>query len=183
MNVAVFCSSSDRVSESFREAAHSLGNWLASEGHILVYGGATGGLMDDVAMGVRERGGDIIGIIPQSIAEAGRASKLPEELFTVDTLAERKEMMMEYADLFVALPGGFGTLDEMMSTISACKVGETDARTIIVNIDGFFDGLLCQIERFTRDGLGKPNDESCYLVVNSAEELTRAIALYAEHHI
>ena len=171
MNIVVFCASSDNVGEQYRTVARELGRKIARCGHTLIYGGAIGGLMDEVAQGARDEDGEVIGIIPESIVERGRMSELPTTLYRVDTMAERKEMMTEMADLFIALPGGFGTLDEMMTTISACKVGETEARTIIVNINGFYDALVEQIRRFTAEGIGKANDSECYSVVNSIDEL------------
>lgn len=175
MNITVFCSSSEAAGPELRALARGLGELIARGGHTLVYGGATGGLMDEVAAGAARHDGQIIGIIPDCIAEAGRTSTLPTQLFRVETLAERKAMMMEYADLFVALPGGFGTLDEMMSSISAAKVGETEARTVIVNYDGFYDCLLGQIEHFTAAGLGKENDRRCYATARSLSEIADLI--------
>lgn len=171
MNIAVFCSSSDNVGEQYRKAAFTLGAEIARRGHTLVYGGATGGLMDEVAKGAKNLDGEIIGIIPEEIVERGRLSELPTELYRVDSLGERKEMMKEMSDLFVALPGGFGTMDEMMDAISACKLGETEAMTVIMNINGFYDPLVAQIERFTAEGLGKANDTECYAVAKSIDEI------------
>jgi len=102
--------------------------------------------------------------------ERGRLSEYPTELYRVASLGERKAMMKEMADLFIALPGGFGTMDEMMDAISACRLGETEARTVIMNIDGFYDPLMAQIEKFTEEGLGKSNDSDCYVVAKTIEE-------------
>jgi len=171
MNIAVFCSSSNNVGEQYRKMAFELGAEIARRGHTLVYGGATGGLMDEIAKGAASCQGDIIGIIPEEIVERGRLSDLPTELYRVETLGERKDMMKEMSDLFVALPGGFGTLDEMMDAISACKLGETDARTILMNINGFYDALIAHISRFTDEGLGKANDNECYAVASTIPEI------------
>lgn len=175
MNIAVFCASSDNVGQGYRDFARELGRWIAREGHTLVYGGATGGLMDEVARGAREEEGEVIGIIPESIVERGRLAEWPTEIMRVGSLAERKEMMKEYADVFVALPGGFGTMDEMIDAISACKLGEVEAKTLIVNVNGFYDSLKAQIERFVSEGLGKKNDAECYSIVRDMAELTAEI--------
>jgi len=176
MNIAVFCSSSDKVGEKYRKVAFELGAEIARKGHTLVYGGATGGLMDEVAKGAKSLDGEIIGIIPEDIVERGRLSDLPTELYRVESLGERKEMMKEMSDLFIALPGGFGTMDEMMDAIAACKLGETDARTVIMNIDGFYDPLVEQIKRFTAEGMGKANDADSYFVATDIEEALSLIA-------
>lgn len=175
MNIAVFCSSSDNVSEKYKKVAFTLGTEIARRGHTLIYGGATGGLMDEVAKGAKSLDGEIVGIIPEEIVERGRLSDLPTELYRVGNLGERKAMMKEMADLFVALPGGFGTLDEMMDAIAARKLGETEAQTVIMNIDGFYDPLVEQINRFTTEGLGKAVDKESYFIAESIEEVLSSI--------
>lgn len=170
MNIAVFCSSSNNIDEQYRKMAYELGAEIAHRGHTLVYGGATGGLMDEVAKGATSAKGEIIGIIPESIVERGRLSNLPTEIYRVASLGERKEMMKEIADLFVALPGGFGTLDEMMDTIAARKIDETEGRTVIMNFNGFYNSIAAHIQHFTDEGMGKAIDRTCYVIVNTVDE-------------
>ena len=154
MNICVYCSSSDQVRDEYKQQAMKFGKWLADNGHTLVYGGATGGLMSAVAQGASDAGGDIIGIIPDCIIEKGRKSDLPTELFIVGDMAEQKSMMKEYSDVFVVFPGGFGTLDEMFDTISSCMVGEHDKLTVLYNPDNFWECLLLQFEKIMKEGLG-----------------------------
>lgn len=154
MNIAVFCASSDLVSEQFKLQARSLGLWIAQNEHTLVYGGATGGLMDAVAQAVREEGGYIVGIVAQKVIEKGRKSDICDELLCVETLAERKELLKDYSDVCVVLPGGFGTFDEMFDTISSAMLGYNELQVVFVNIDGYYDGILQQISRMTREKLG-----------------------------
>ena len=92
MNICVYCSSSDQVRDEFKQQATEFGRWLADNGHTLVYGGATGGLMSAVAQGAADASGDIIGIIPECIIEKGRKSDLPTELFVVGDMEARKTM-------------------------------------------------------------------------------------------
>ena len=176
MNVCVYCSSSDQVRDEYKQQATEFGKWLANNGHALVYGGATGGLMSAVAQGAADADGDIVGIIPDCIIEKGRKSDLPTEMFVVGDMAERKSMMKEYADVFVVLPGGFGTLDEMFDTISACMVGEHDKPTILYNPDNFWEGLLLQVEHIMHEGLGyKFQCNGKLKVVNTLDELKEII--------
>lgn len=154
MNVTVFCASSIFVSEQFKLQARSLGLWIAQNEHTLVYGGATGGLMDAVAQAVREEGGYIVGIIPQNVVDKGRKSDICDELLCVGTLSERKELLKDYSDVCVVLPGGFGTFDEMFDTIASTMLGYNDLQVILVNIDGYYDGILEQIRRMTEEQLG-----------------------------
>ena len=176
MNICVYCSSSDQVRDEFKQQATEFGNWLADKAHTLVYGGATGGLMSAVAQGASNAGGDIVGIIPDCIIEKGRKSDLPRELFIVGDMAERKSMMKEYSDVFVVFPGGFGTLDEMFDTISSCMVGEHDKPTILYNPDNFWMGLLLQLDKILKEGLGyKITRNGNLKVVDTLEELKDVI--------
>lgn len=176
MNICVYCSSSDQVCVEFKQQATELGKWMAQKGHTLVYGGATGGLMTAVAEGAASGKGDIIGIIPDCIVEKGRKSDLPTELFVISDMAERKTMMKEYADVFVVLPGGFGTLDEMFDTISSCMVGEHDKPTILFNPDNFWMGLLLQLDKILKSGLGyKFTSNGNFKVVDTLDELKEEI--------
>ena len=176
MNICVYCSSSDQVRDEFKQQATEFGEWLADKNHTLVYGGATGGLMSAVAQGASNAGGDIVGIIPDCIIEKGRKSDLPTELFIVGDMAERKSMMKEYSDVFVVFPGGFGTLDEMFDTISSCMVGEHDKPTILFNPDSFWTGLLLQLDKILKEGLGyKITRNGNLKVVDTLEELKEVI--------
>lgn len=176
MNICVYCSSSDQVRDEFKQQATEFGKWMANNGHTLVYGGATGGLMSAVAQGVADDNGDIVGIIPECIIEKGRKSDLPTELFIVGDMAERKSMMKEYSDVFVVFPGGFGTLDEMFDTISSCMVGEHDKTTILFNPDNFWMGLLLQLDKILKEGLGyKVSRNGNLKVVDTLEELKEMI--------
>ena len=176
MNICVYCSSSDQVRDEFKQQATEFGKWMANNGHTLVYGGATGGLMSAVAQGVADANGDIVGIIPECIIEKGRKSDLPTELFVVGDMAERKSMMKEYSDVFVVFPGGFGTLDEMFDTISSCMVGEHDKTTILYNPDNFWMGLLLQLDKILKEGLGyKVSRNGNLKVVDTLEELKEVI--------
>ena len=137
--------------------------------------------MTSVAEGAASEKGDIVGIIPECIVEKGRKSDLPTELFVVGDMAERKTMMKEYADVFVVLPGGFGTLDEMFDTVSSCMVGEHDKPTILFNSENFWMGLLFQLERIRKDGLGYKFTRNGNLrVVDSLDELKDLLTQYAD---
>ncbi|MDD3322125.1 MAG: TIGR00730 family Rossman fold protein [Paludibacter sp.] len=146
MNIAVFCSSSHLIPEKYKLEAYRLGQWIAENGHTLVYGGATGGLMDSVSEGSYSKNGNIIGVIPKAVIKMNRQSSLPTELITVETMSERKAKMKLLTDVFVVLPGSFGTLDEMLDVIASGVVGEHKKPLIIVNQDGFYNLFLQQID-------------------------------------
>lgn len=170
MNICVFCASSSQVNTVFQSEARSIGRFIAQDGHTLVYGGATGGLMDSVAEATHEFGGEIIGVVPDLIVENGRKSDLPSQVFQVETMSARKELMKEYADVFVVLAGGFGTLDELFDVVAAGMVGYHDKQTVLVNSDNYFTGLLTQMERMKQEGLGKKPNEVGLHICQSAEE-------------
>jgi len=158
MNICVFCSSSNYIADHYKQAAFHLGELIAGSGNKLVYGGATGGLMDAVAEGVHGKNGEIVGVIAQAIIKMNRQSSLPTELIQVETMSERKVLMKSLADFFIVLPGSFGTLDEMLDIIASGIVGEHKKPLIILNQDGFYDQFLNQIN-YMRSELFIPAEE------------------------
>ncbi len=158
MNIAVFCSSSNRIADRYKQSAFHLGEFIAENGNKLVYGGATGGLMDAVAEGAQSKNGEIIGVIAESIIKMNRKSPLPTELILVETLSDRKIQMKKISDLFVVLPGSYGTLDEMFDIIASGVVGEHKKPLIIVNYNGFYTQFINQIN-FMRSELFIPQEE------------------------
>ncbi len=151
MNIAVYCSSSNYIDDKYKHLAYDLGRWIAQNGHRLVYGGATGGLMDAVAQGAAEEKGAIVGVIAEAIIRMNRLSELPTELIEVSSMGERKAIMKEKADLFIVLPGSFGTLDEMLDVVASGIVGEHKKPLIILNQDGFYDLFLEQLNLMRKE--------------------------------
>ncbi|MDP4239831.1 MAG: TIGR00730 family Rossman fold protein [Bacteroidota bacterium] len=158
MNIAVFCSSSNHIADHYKQSAYQLGELIAGSGNKLVYGGATGGLMDAVAEGARSKNGKVIGVIAQAIIKMNRKSSLPTELLLTETLSERKAQLKAISDLFVVLPGSYGTLDEMLDVIASGVVGEHKKPLIIINQDGFYAQFINQID-FMRNELFIPQEE------------------------
>jgi len=151
MNIAVFCSSSNHIAEHYKRSAFRLGELIAENGDTLVYGGATGGLMDAVAKGAQNKNGEIIGVIAQAIIHMKRQSTVPTELIVVDTMSDRKAKMKIISDVFIALPGSYGTLDEMLDIIASGVVGEHKKTLILVNEKGFYKHFLNQIYYMRRE--------------------------------
>ena len=159
LHICVFCSSSNHTAESYRRAAFFLGEKIAENGHILVYGGTKGGLMTAVAEGAKSKNGEIIGVIAQPIIRMKRQSDLPTQLIVVQNLSERKQIMREFADIFVVLPGGFGTLDEMFDVVASGTVGEHRKPLFLANENGFFDHFLQEIKHMKSEKC-IPEDET-----------------------
>jgi hypothetical protein len=177
MNIAVFCSSSNTIAERYKQAAFRLGELIAENGNMLVYGGATGGLMDSVSEGTHSKNGQITGVIPLAVVRMNRQSPLPDTLITVDTMSERKAKMKELADMFVALPGSYGTLDEMLDIIASGIVGEHKKPLIIVNQDGFYNRFLSQIDFMRSESFIPVNESYKPLIVNNIFDCWELIRL------
>ena len=141
-SVGVFCGSSVGVNPSFAAAAGRLGAALARRGITLVYGGASVGLMGVLADAVVAAGGKATGVITESLAGHEIAHAALDDLHVVTTMHERKALMSELSDAFIMLPGGFGTYEEFMESVTWVQLGIHDKRCGILNVDGFFDHLL-----------------------------------------
>lgn len=152
MHVCVYCASSDDVPALYIEAAYTFGEGLARRGWPLVYGGGSIGLMGTVARAVHSSGGRVIGVIPQTLLEREVGYREADELIVTGTLRERKQIMDDRADAFAALPGGFGTLEELLEIMTLRMLGYHTKPIVIVNVGGYFDPLLAQFERiFTQN--------------------------------
>ena len=140
MNVCVFCGASNG-SPDHREKAFELGKMIASCGHRLVYGGSDLGLMGCVARGAKEVGGGITSIIPAFFSSRGVDDPHSDERISVPTMGVRKDKMIEMSDLFIALPGGIGTLDEIGDILTTVSLRRKKARLILCDFDGFYSSL------------------------------------------
>ncbi len=173
-HMAVFCASHDGTDPAYRAAAVQLGTLLAHAGFGLVYGGATTGLMGAVADAAIACGAPVIGVLPAVLRDREIAHPGLTELHHVDTMHERKAMMAERADAFVALPGGFGTLDEFIEVVTWSLLGTHSKPCVLVNINGYFDHLLRFLDHAAREGLIRPQQRTIMQVVADAAS---AIAL------
>ena len=170
VNICVFCSSSNKIADEYRQMAFRLGEFIAESGNTLVYGGASGGLMTSVAEGAKSKNGEIIGVISKPIIKMGRQSDAPTTQIVVKNLLERKQKMKEISDVFVVLPGGYGTLDEMFDVIAAGTVGEHKIPLILLNYRHFFNHLIEQIEFFRKEKCIPEQESYCPIIVNSLDE-------------
>ena len=158
MRICVFCSSSNSIDQAYRQLAFQFGRTIAEKGHVLVYGGATGGLMDAVAEGAAQNQGEIIGVIPEIIIRMNRLSTLPTQQIITADMSERKKRLKLESDAFVVLPGGYGTLDEMFDVIASGSVGEHRKPLVCLNMNGFYDSLIHLTEQM-KSGAFIPKEE------------------------
>lgn len=148
-SLCVYCGSRPGAHPAFIDTARAVGQWIGSRGGQLVYGGGRNGLMGIVAEATLEAGGRVIGIIPKALVEKEWAHHGCTELHVVDTMHERKRMMAERADAFVALPGGIGTFEEFFEVWTWRQLGYHDKPVGLLNVAGYYDGL----ETFLRTGV------------------------------
>ena len=163
--VCLFCGANVGARASYAGAARTLGAILAREGLALVYGGGSVGLMNEAAEAALAGGGRVVGVITEELMarEVGHAGLT--EMHVVTTMHERKALMASLADAFVALPGGFGTFDELCEMLTWDQLGIHDKPVVVVNVDGFFDGFLAQLDRAVADRLLKPENRAMLSVV------------------
>jgi len=173
--LCVYCSSSDRIDPKYAAAATALGHELVARGWGLVYGGGKTGLMGAVARAVRERGGHVVGIIPEFMKVRELAYEGADELVTVVTMRERKLLMETRADAFVTLPGGFGTLEEIMEILTLRQLDVVRKPCVFLNQDGFYDDLIRLFERMLQERFFKPSNMDLFRVAATVPEVFPAI--------
>ena len=163
--VCVYCGSSPGTNPRFIEAAAAFGRILAESGIRLVYGGGSNGLMGAVANGVLDHGGSVTGIIPEFLNSRERMLTRMQELVVTPDMHERKRLMFERSDAFVALPGGVGTLEELVEQMTWAQLGRHKKPILIANISGFWDPLLSLLVHMRMLGLVPPPSKGVDLLV------------------
>ncbi len=170
MRVCVYCGSSAGDDPRYAETARAFGAALAREAIGVVYGGGRVGLMGALADAALAEGGEVIGIIPQFLEEREVAHR-GVDLRIVASMHERKALMAELADAFVALPGGFGTLEEFFEIVTWVQLGLTSAPCILANVDGFYAELVTAIDRAHRSGFINARNRAIVEVYDSLEQV------------
>jgi uncharacterized protein (TIGR00730 family) len=171
----VFCGSSPGVNAAYRAEAVCLGRLLGQAGLGLVYGGAQVGLMGALADAALDHGCEVIGVIPRSLAGIEVAHQRLTRLVLVETMHERKALMVKEADAFVALPGGFGTLDEFFEVLTWAQLEIHAKPCVLVNTAGYYDHLLSFLQGAIDQGFLKPKNYALIQVVASPNEALKTI--------
>ena len=174
-NVCVYCGSGPGTDPRYVAAAQTLGRTIAEAGMGLVYGGGSLGLMGETARATLANGGRVTGIIPMFLSEKEKMLNDVDELIVVDDMHERKMLMFKRADAFVALPGGIGTLEELVEQLTWSQLGQHGKPVVVANIADFWSPFLSLLQhmreqKFIRDGL-----EVSFEVVDHAEEIVPAV--------
>jgi uncharacterized protein (TIGR00730 family) len=174
--LCVFCGSSPGSRPEYGAAARRLGALLAARGVGLVFGGGHVGLMGVVADAVLDRGGAAVGVIPQALVDKELAHGGLTELRVVATMHQRKALMADLSDGFVALPGGFGTADELFEVLTWAQLGLHTKPVGLLNVCGFFDPLLAWVDHCAREGFLPPEHRDTLRVSGDPEELLALLA-------
>ena len=177
MNIAVYCAAS-QSSLSFAEKTEELGLWIANMNHTLVYGGGNTGLMGVIATSVMNAGGQVIGVMPQFFVDREIAKKDITKLHIVETMSERKNKEIELSEVYIALPGGPGTLEEIAEVVSWVRVGQTNGICIFYNIEGYYDHLEAFFNHMVTTKLLSEEDRSQIHFAKSIEEIEKLIENY-----
>ncbi|MDJ0614578.1 MAG: TIGR00730 family Rossman fold protein [Rhizobiaceae bacterium] len=173
-SICVYCGSSSGTEADFVKTAHILGETLSARGIRLVYGGGTNGLMGAVAKGAHTNGGSVTGIIPQFLLEheaANNPSHYCDEVIVCETMHERKHLMFEKADAFVTLPGGIGTLEEVVEMMTWSQLGRHEKPIFLLNTNWFWDPFIELIQHMEQSGFLHQASKAKPIIAQNVEEI------------
>ena len=179
--IAIYCGSSRGNDPVFQTAATGLASYLASQGIGIVYGGGNVGIMGVIADAALAAGGEVIGVIPDSLLAKELGHIGLTELRITRSMHERKQIMVDLSDGFIALPGGFGTLDELFETLTWLQLGFHAKPVGLLNVSGFFDHLLVFLDHMTASGFLKAEHRASLLMENDSAALLTAMRLFQPH--
>jgi len=180
-SVTVFCGSSDAVDPKYFAAAVELGEKIARRGWRLIYGGGSVGLMGALARAVLDGGGLVTGVIPRALLDLGVGETKVSELVVTDGLRDRKAIMDEQGDAFVALPGGLGTMEEVLEALTLKQLGYHRKAVAVLDLDGFFDPLWTQFQRGIDEGFIKPEFLDLWYPAPDVDAPVRYLEGYEPH--
>jgi len=177
-SICVYCGSANQASREFFLAARQMGETLARRGLTLIYGGGKTGLMGALADSVVLNGGEAIGVITESMNTPELAHTHLKRLEVTGTIHQRKARMYELADGYVALPGGYGTLDELFETLTWAQIGEHSKPVGLLNVNGYYDSLLAMLDRALLEKFLFPEHRQALLCASQPEPLLDALASF-----
>lgn len=178
LSICVYSSSSNHIDDRYFAAAGELGRLIGTGGHTLVFGGGNIGLMNAMAVEVQKSGGKVVGVIPIALRQRAWCLESSDELIVTDGLRDRKAIMEERAEAFIAMPGGFGTLEELLEIITLKQLRYHAKAIVILDVGGYYDPLLEQFERMFAEGFARRKFAELYHVAASPSEALD----YIEHY-
>ena len=175
MKICVFCSANGQIDPDFFAATEELGRWAAANGHVIVYGGVNQGLMECLGKAAHNSGGRTIGVIPMIVEKSGRTSDYVEVEIPCDNLSDRKQLMMDQSDFFIALPGGIGTLDEIFTVVASATIGYHSKPVVLYNMKGFWNPLISLLDDLQQRGMVRGQWHDYIRVISFINELTACL--------
>ncbi|MFC6171121.1 LOG family protein [Loigolactobacillus jiayinensis] len=175
-NITIFCGSNTGLDPKFQQQALALGQYMAQHQQALIYGGSDIGLMHDVSHSMTAAGGEVIGVIPQIFVDRGQANPHLTQLIQVADMSERKTKLIELADAFIVLPGGFGTFEELWQALSWSQLGLHHKPIAIFNIDGFFDPLVATLQQMIDSGFAPIANRDLLINATTIAEIYQGFA-------
>ena len=176
MKICVFCSANQQIDPEFFTMTEELGTWAAKNGHSIVYGGVNQGLMECLGKATKEAGGRTIGMIPMIVEKSGRMSDYVDIEIPCDNLTDRKQLMMDQSDIFIALPGGIGTMDEVFTVAASATIGYHDKPLILYNMKGFWNPLIAFLDDLQAKGMIRGDWHQYIKTADSIEEISSLIS-------
>ena len=176
MKICVFCSANQQIDPELFTMTEELGTWAAKNGHSIVYGGVNQGLMECLGKATKEAGGRTIGMIPMIVEKSGRMSDYVDIEIPCDNLTDRKQLMMDQSDVFIALPGGIGTMDEVFTVAASATIGYHDKPLILYNMKGFWNPLIAFLDDLKAKGMIRGNWRDIIKTADSIEEISQIIS-------
>lgn len=171
MNITVYLGANEGNDLSLKKSIRELGKWIGNSGNTLIYGGSKTGLMGEIADSVLKSGGKVIGVETKIFIEADVQHKSLTKLIVTETLSERKTKMIELGDVFIAFPGGTGTLEEITEIMSKVTLNQLDAPCIIYNLNGYYNGLKILLEHMIKMGLSSVERQSRIYFLENLEQI------------
>lgn len=176
--ICVFCSSSEVLDKSYFDVARELGKLIAESGFNLVHGGGMIGLMGAISESVQSHGGKVTGVLPERLNLEGIASETDDEIIITKDMADRKTEMRKRSEAFIALPGGFGTLEEILEVITLKQLKYHTKPVVIINMNDFYKPLIEMFEKFFQHSFAKPEYSNLYFIASTPDEALKYILEY-----
>lgn len=175
MNITVYLGANEGNDPFLKETVRELGAWIGTNGNTLIYGGSKSGLMGELAESVLQAGGKVIGVEPQFFIDAGFVYDEITELITTKDMSERKAKMIELGEVFIAFPGGTGTLEEITEVMSKVSLKHLDAPCILYNLNGYYDSLKQLLEHMIEMDLSSEEKQEGIYFAENLEEIQRIL--------
>jgi len=176
MKICVFCSANQQIDPAFFSMTEELGTWVANNGHSIVYGGVNQGLMECLAKAAKTAGGSTIGVVPRIVEKSGRLSDYVDIDIPCDDLTDRKQLMMDQGDVFIALPGGIGTIDELFTVAASATIGYHEKLVILYNMKGFWNPLIAMLDDLQVKGMIRGDWKAIIKTADSIEDIKRLLS-------